>query len=167
MEGTAVLGRPTWCVGEVTETVPENAHVTSPILAVTDWPAHQAGQHVDVRLTAEDGYQAVRSYSIASPPEDPRLTVNSLPILERSFGRATGSNSVGQSAATLSGASLWVARCCSSRGAEALFLLCQCFAIVNAPAARCRRASCIPCAPNRMSFTGMNWHTWQERMAQD
>jgi ferredoxin-NADP reductase len=34
------------------------------------WPGHRAGQHVDVRLTAEDGYQAQRSYSIASPPED-------------------------------------------------------------------------------------------------
>src|SRR3989442_10102819 len=34
------------------------------------WPGHLSGQHVDVRLTAEDGYQAERSYSIASPPED-------------------------------------------------------------------------------------------------
>jgi ferredoxin-NADP reductase len=34
------------------------------------WPGHLAGQHVDVRLTAEDGYQAERSYSIASPPEE-------------------------------------------------------------------------------------------------
>jgi ferredoxin-NADP reductase len=38
---------------------------------VPDWPGHAAGQHVDVRLTAEDGYQAQRSYSIASAPEDP------------------------------------------------------------------------------------------------
>ena len=40
------------------------------MLEVPDWPGHQAGQHVDVRLTAPDGYQAQRSYSIASPPED-------------------------------------------------------------------------------------------------
>src|SRR5262249_42749072 len=40
------------------------------VLAVPDWPGHLAGQHVDVRLTAEDGYQAQRSYSIASPPDD-------------------------------------------------------------------------------------------------
>ena len=41
-----------------------------------EWPGHQAGQHVDVRLTAEDGYQAERSYSIASAPEDaPRVTI--------------------------------------------------------------------------------------------
>ena len=38
-------------------------------LEVPDWPGHRPGQHVDVRLTADDGYQAVRSYSIASAPE--------------------------------------------------------------------------------------------------
>ncbi len=50
-------------------------------LDVPDWPGHRAGQHVDVRLTAEDGYQAQRSYSIASAPEDGRLmlTVEGLP----------------------------------------------------------------------------------------
>ena len=42
---------------------------------VPAWPGHLAGQHVDVRLTAEDGYQAERSYSIASPPEDPRVAL--------------------------------------------------------------------------------------------
>jgi ferredoxin-NADP reductase len=41
------------------------------VLSVPGWPGHRAGQHVDVRLTAEDGYQAQRSYSIASPPDDP------------------------------------------------------------------------------------------------
>ena len=40
------------------------------LLQVTGWQGHQPGQHVDVRLTAEDGYQAQRSYSIASPPEE-------------------------------------------------------------------------------------------------
>ena len=40
------------------------------MLDAPDWPGHRAGQHVDVRLTAEDGYQAQRSYSIASAPED-------------------------------------------------------------------------------------------------
>ena len=43
------------------------------MLDVPDWPGHVAGQHVDVRLTAEDGYQAQRSYSIASAPEDARV----------------------------------------------------------------------------------------------
>ena len=45
------------------------------MLDVPDWPGHLAGQHVDVRLTAEDGYQAERSYSIASSPEDPHLAI--------------------------------------------------------------------------------------------
>jgi ferredoxin-NADP reductase len=43
------------------------------VLDVPDWPGHRPGQHLDVRLTAEDGYQAQRSYSIASPPERPNL----------------------------------------------------------------------------------------------
>ena len=43
------------------------------MLEVPEWPGHRAGQHVDVRLTAEDGYQSERSYSIASAPEEPRL----------------------------------------------------------------------------------------------
>lgn len=42
---------------------------------VPEWPGHRAGQHVDVRLTAEDGYQTERSYSIASPPEDARISL--------------------------------------------------------------------------------------------
>ena len=45
------------------------------MLDLPDWPGHRAGQHVDVRLTAEDGYQAERSYSIASAPEDDRLVL--------------------------------------------------------------------------------------------
>ena len=45
------------------------------MLDVPGWPGHDAGQHVDVRLTAEDGYQAQRSYSIASAPEDVALSL--------------------------------------------------------------------------------------------
>jgi ferredoxin-NADP reductase len=48
----------------------ETAHARTLFLEVLGWPGHLAGQHVDVRLTAEDGYQAQRSYSIASPPEE-------------------------------------------------------------------------------------------------
>jgi ferredoxin-NADP reductase len=59
----------------VVELVPDTARVTSLVLDVPDWPGHRAGQHVDVRLTAEDGYQAERSYSIASAPEDERLVL--------------------------------------------------------------------------------------------
>jgi len=49
--------------------------VRSLVLDAPDWPGHLAGQHVDIRLTAEDGYQAQRSYSIASAPEDGRLAL--------------------------------------------------------------------------------------------
>jgi ferredoxin-NADP reductase len=82
--GAAVLGRLTplaWRLAEVLEIVPETPRASTLVLEVPDWPGHRAGQHVDVRLTAEDGYQAQRSYSIASAPEDSRLalTVERLP----------------------------------------------------------------------------------------
>ncbi len=64
-----------WRTAIVEEIVEENAHARTVVLALEDWPGHLAGQHVDVRLTAEDGYQAQRSYSIASPPEEPRLAL--------------------------------------------------------------------------------------------
>jgi ferredoxin-NADP reductase len=56
-------------LGELVELVPETPRVASLYFSVPMWPGHLAGQHVDVRLTAEDGYKAERSYSIASPPE--------------------------------------------------------------------------------------------------
>ena len=59
-----------WRVASVLETLAENARARTIVLEVPGWPGHLAGQHVDVRLTAEDGYQAQRSYSIASAPED-------------------------------------------------------------------------------------------------
>jgi len=73
--GAAVLGRLTWLVGEVTDAAFETPRVRSLVLDVPGWPGHRAGQHVDVRLTAEDGYQAQRSYSIASAPEGERVVL--------------------------------------------------------------------------------------------
>jgi len=70
MERTALLGRLTWQFGEVVATHPETTRTKSLTLSVPNWVGHLAGQHVDLRLTADDGYQAERSYSIASPPED-------------------------------------------------------------------------------------------------
>ncbi len=58
-----------WQFGEVVEKKVETAQATSVTFLVPHWPGHRAGQHVDVRLTAEDGYQTERSYSIASPSE--------------------------------------------------------------------------------------------------
>ena len=79
MAGTAVLGRLTWQVAQVTETRQETPRVRTIALESEAWPGHRAGQHVDVRLTAEDGYQAQRSYSIASAPEQGlELTVERL-----------------------------------------------------------------------------------------
>jgi ferredoxin-NADP reductase len=78
--GAAVLERLTvarapvvWRVARVREVVDEAEAAVTIALDVPDWPGHAAGQHVDVRLTAPDGYQAQRSYSIASAPEAPRL----------------------------------------------------------------------------------------------
>jgi ferredoxin-NADP reductase len=59
----------------VLEVVPENARTKSIVLDANDWPGHLPGQHVDVRLTAEDGYQVQRSYSIASAPQDEKLVL--------------------------------------------------------------------------------------------
>ncbi len=59
----------------VAEVRPEGEQAQTLVLDVPGWPAHVAGQHVDVRLTADDGYQAERSYSIASAPEDRRLSL--------------------------------------------------------------------------------------------
>jgi ferredoxin-NADP reductase len=64
-----------WRTVTVSEVVEETAQAATIVLDVPDWPGHDAGQHVDVRLTADDGYQAQRSYSIASGPEDPRLAL--------------------------------------------------------------------------------------------
>jgi ferredoxin-NADP reductase len=71
----AVLGRLTWQLGEVVELVEETPRVTTIVLDVPAWAGHRPGQHLDVRLTAEDGYQAQRSYSIATPPEDATLAI--------------------------------------------------------------------------------------------
>ena len=81
MARTAVLGRLNWTLGEVVELIDETPRVRSIVLDVPEWPGHLPGQHVDIRLTAEDGYQAQRSYSIASAPEADRLmlTVERLP----------------------------------------------------------------------------------------
>ncbi|MEO8333588.1 MAG: ferredoxin reductase [bacterium] len=74
-EPTATPARIAWRTATVVDVTRETRTTCTVTLDVPDWPGHQAGQHVDVRLTAEDGYQAERSYSIASPPEAPRLAL--------------------------------------------------------------------------------------------
>jgi ferredoxin-NADP reductase len=69
MAGAALQRRLSWRAGEVVEVIDETPRVRTLVLMVPGWPGHLAGQHVDVRLTADDGYQAERSYSIASAPD--------------------------------------------------------------------------------------------------
>ncbi len=103
------------------ELVEETARTKSLVLGRPDWPGrYRSGQHVDVRLTADDGYQAQRSYSIASAPEDEQLvlTVERLddgevsPYLVDVLRRATISSCAARSAATSCGRSRWAGRWC-------------------------------------------------------
>ena len=74
MARAAVSRRLIWRVGTVTELRQETASIRTLVFDVPDWPGHTAGQHVDVRLTAPDGYQAQRSYSIGSAwTGDPKI----------------------------------------------------------------------------------------------
>jgi ferredoxin-NADP reductase len=80
VEGTALLGglsppraRLAWKLVSIEDLRPETARAKTLVLDVPDWPGHRAGQHVDIRLTAEDGYQAQRSYSISSAPGNEHL----------------------------------------------------------------------------------------------
>jgi ferredoxin-NADP reductase len=79
MATAAVRGRLTWQTATVTSVITETDAVRTIELEVPDWPGHLAGQHLDVRLTAEDGYTAERSYSIATAPGEPvAITVERL-----------------------------------------------------------------------------------------
>jgi ferredoxin-NADP reductase len=92
MAGTAVRGRLSpqegppspphrlaWLTATVSAVADETATARTISLSAPGWAGHRAGQHVDVRLTAEDGYQAERAYSIASAPGEPlALTVERL-----------------------------------------------------------------------------------------
>jgi len=64
-----------WRLATVIDVIHETPETCTLSLDVPGWPGHRAGHHVDVRLTAEDGYQTERSYSIASPPEASRLAL--------------------------------------------------------------------------------------------
>ena len=75
MSPAVIAPRIAWRVATVKEVITETPRTRTLVLDVPEWPGHRAGQHVDVRLTAPDGYQAERSYSIASPPEEPRLSL--------------------------------------------------------------------------------------------
>ena len=79
MAGTALLRGLIWRVATVSAVIDETPRVRTLELAIPEWPGHVAGQHVDVRLTADDGYRAERPYSLASAPgEPPAITVQRL-----------------------------------------------------------------------------------------
>ncbi|MBB4685710.1 ferredoxin reductase [Amycolatopsis jiangsuensis] len=81
MAGTAVSGRLAWQVARLAAIRQETATARTLVFDIPGWPGHLAGQHVDVRLTAADGYTAQRSYSLAAPAEGGRveLTVQRVP----------------------------------------------------------------------------------------
>jgi ferredoxin-NADP reductase len=81
MAGTTVHGRLNWHEATVVERRKETETASTLVLDVPGWPGHDAGQHVDVRLRAADGYTAVRTYSIANAPEGERveLTIELMP----------------------------------------------------------------------------------------
>ncbi|GAB2641784.1 ferredoxin reductase [Kribbella swartbergensis] len=81
MERTAIRRRLSWQVATVTDVRRETATARTLVLDVPDWPGHLAGQHLDVRLTAPDGYRASRSYSLASAwtGDTIELTVEQVP----------------------------------------------------------------------------------------
>ena len=72
MAGTEVLGTVSWRTGKVVALHDETSTARTITLIVPDWPGHLAGQHIDLRLTAPDGYSAVRAYSVASAPTSDR-----------------------------------------------------------------------------------------------
>ena len=75
MAGTTLPGRLRWLIADVVGIVDETRRVRSLVLSIPGWPGHRAGQHVDVRLTAPDGYRAERNYSIASAANGDRIEI--------------------------------------------------------------------------------------------
>ena len=75
MDRTTLPGRLSWSLAEVIASIPETPQAKTLLLSVPGWEGHLPGQHVDVRLTAADGYQAQRSYSIASAPDGERIEI--------------------------------------------------------------------------------------------
>jgi ferredoxin-NADP reductase len=92
MARAAVSRRLTWRVAQLTETREETASARTLVFEVPGWPGHLPGQHVDVRLTAADGYSTQRSYSLAAPADGDRveLTVQNVPDGEVSSYLAEG-----------------------------------------------------------------------------
>ena len=167
MARTAVLGRLNWKLGEVVELIDETPRVRSIVLVVSGWPGHRPGQHVDIRLTAEDGYQAQRSYSIASGPEDARLmlTVERLadgevsPYLVDELRPGDNLELRGP----IGGYFVWEetvgARCSWSARVPGSFRSCPCSATERHPEPGRPPVSCTRLAPGRTSSSVTSWRS--------
>ena len=118
MARAALRGRLTWLVSEVVGQIDETANVRSLVLDAPGWPGHEPGQHVDIRLTSDDGYVAERSYSIATPTDGTTITITVerlddgevSPYLVDELKSATRSSCEARSAAGSSGRPTWPAR---------------------------------------------------------
>ena len=75
MAGAALPGRLNWLIAKAGDIAEETDRVRSIVLDCPDWPGHLPGQHIDIRLTAEDGYQAQRSYSISAPADGEQVVI--------------------------------------------------------------------------------------------
>ena len=75
MAGAALPGRLNWLIAKARDIAEETDRVRSIVLDCPGWPGHLPGQHIDIRLTAEDGYQAQRSYSISAPADGEQVVI--------------------------------------------------------------------------------------------
>lgn len=75
MAGAAVPGRLNWLIAKAGDIAEETDRVRNIVLDCPGWPGHLPGQHIDIRLTAEDGYQAQRSYSISAPVDGEQVVI--------------------------------------------------------------------------------------------
>lgn len=71
----AIRPRLAWQRATILDLIDETPRVRSLVLDIPEWQGYRAGQHLDLRLTAEDGYQAERSYSVSSAPADPHVSI--------------------------------------------------------------------------------------------
>ena len=156
MAGTAVRGRLTWQTATVSAVMDETPTVRTLSFQVPDWAGHRAGQRLDIRLTADDGYRAERSYSIASAPGEPvAITVERLddgevsPYLTQDVQPGDEIELRGP----IGGYFVWSRparmaprRCCCWRADRGSCRCGLCSGSGPRPEARCRYGCCTPCA---------------------
>jgi hypothetical protein len=154
-----------WRLAAVKDVIVETPRAKTLVLDVPGWPGQVAGQHVDVRLTAEDGYQAQRSYSIASAPEDATLalTVKRLadgevsPYLTHELRPGDELELRGPIGGTSPGAARTAVRSCVAGGSGPVPLM----AMVRHRAAHSSTESRGCCCPSGRATTSCTATSWQ------